>query len=284
MKKILFILPLLLVGCTYPWNNSSTSTTLPPQPATTVQTGQTTSESGTIVTQSGSTGATISKIIFEKDLSPSVRIVQDEENATVFFHNQKIASRSNIIDDANLLDYHTIETDIAGILKVDQIEPEKFTIEQRKLFGQLFAQKYFYLYTQNPYSEAAPYTGSWIDMLTNITYEWPTNGWIIDENTNDILTFTWEIQGIKQIVHKENWWYILGENAYGEAGEYLHLYSDNKNTHNFKLKQLSSEANEEYKQFDFIWDKQIKIWYGPRKLEEDQVTTKDDWKSYVISL
>lgn len=284
MKKILIALPLLLTSCSYPWNSASTSIITPTKQVVATATEQVTNESNILVTQSEWTGTTKSKIIFKKDLSPSIHIVQDEENATVFFWNQKIASRSNIIEDTNFLDYHTIEADITTILKVNQIEPEKFTIEQKKLFGQIFAQKYFYLYTQNPYSEATPYTWSWINILTNITYEWPTSGWIIDENTNDILTFTWEIAGIKQIVHRNNWWYILGENAYGEAWEYLNFYIDNKDIHNIQLKQLSTETNEEYKQFDFISDKQIKIWYGPRKLEESEVTKKGNWKNYTISL
>ena len=273
------------MSCSYQ-NGSDQSKISTPQPQTItagISTGNTT-ESATLSTQSGWLTTTWSKIIFEKNLSPSIRIVQDENNTTAFFRDQKIASRINVIKDGNFFEYYSIEKEITDALKTNEIEPEKFTAEQKKQFGELYAREYFYIYTQNPYSEATPYTASWVTILTHRVYEWPSDGWIIDENTDDILTFTWEVFGIKQIVHKENWWYILGENAYSEASEYLNLYSDNKNINNFKLKQLSSETNEEYKQFDFIGDKQIKLWYGPRKTEKLQTTKKEEWKSYVISL
>lgn len=278
MKKILFVLPLFLVGCSYSWSSTTTSTVVLPKSTVTVSTGQTIEGSGIIAIQSGSTGTTTSKIIFEKDLSPSIRVVQDEENTTVFFRNQKIASRSNIINDTDFLEYQSIGQEITNILQSNEIEPEKFTPEQKKQFGRIYAQKYFLLL------DNSEYTASGITILSHLMYEGWSDGWIFDENTGDMLTYTWSVGSTQQIIYQNNIWYILGWNERGDEGPYLDLYSANKNIRHILLEQLPIEKNVEYKQFEIVWDKQIKIWYEPRKLEEGQVTTKDDWKSYVISL
>lgn len=291
MNKIIFFLPILLASCSYQ-NGSDQSKISTPQPQTItagISTGNTT-ESATLSTQSGWLTTTWSKIIFEKNLSPSIRIVQDENNTTAFFRDQKIASISNIIKDDESLSYHSIEKEIVDILKTNEMDPLTFTSEQKKQFGKLYAQKYFFLYETNQFSDETINTASGISVLSHLAYEWPADWWVIDENTNDTLTFTGEIQGIRQIDKKNNAWYILGENAYDNGGPrvYLNIYTSNQNIRQIPLKDFSTESEYvENKQFELIGDTQVKIWYGPSTYgfsKEDYQKAKKDWKSYTIDL
>ena len=152
------------------------------------------------------------------------------------------------------------------------------------------SQKYFFLYETNQFSDETINTASGISVLSHLVYEWPAGWWIIDENTNDTLTFTGEIQGIRQIDKKNNTWYILGENAYDNGGPrvYLNIYTSNQNIRQIPLKDFSTESEYvENKQFELIGDTQVKIWYGPSTYgfsKEDYQKAKKDWKSYTIDL
>mgnify|MGYP000555980699 CR=1 FL=1 len=77
-------------------------------------------------------GTTTSKIIFEKDLSPSIRVIQNENNTTVFFRDQKIHTIENIVKGRLL--YELIHDEISAILGTHTWNPDVFTSEQKKEF------------------------------------------------------------------------------------------------------------------------------------------------------
>lgn len=119
--------------------------------------------------QSEPADVTTPKIIFEKNLSPDIRIIQNQHDATVFFRDQKIASKANTI--SSDLEYEMIGDDIMSILQTNQFHPANFSDEQKQQFGQLYAQKYFYLYDQNPYSDHKLVIANGISLLTHRVYE-----------------------------------------------------------------------------------------------------------------
>lgn len=113
--------------------------------------------------------ATTPKIMFEKHLSPNIRIVQGQHDTDVFFRDQKIASVANTI--SSDLEYEMIGDDIVRMLQTSQFDPANFSDAQKRQFGQLFAQKYFYLYDQNPYSDQKITIPDGISLLTHRVYE-----------------------------------------------------------------------------------------------------------------
>jgi len=69
------------------------------------------------------------------------------------------------------LSYHSIEKEIVDILKTNEMDPLTFTPEQKKQFGKLYAQKYFFLYETNQFSDETINTASGISVLSHLVYE-----------------------------------------------------------------------------------------------------------------
>jgi hypothetical protein len=51
------------------------------------------------------------------------------------------------------------------------MDPLTFTPEQKKQFGKLYAQKYFFLYETNQFSDETINTASGISVLSHLVYE-----------------------------------------------------------------------------------------------------------------